>query len=91
MKQQFTVFELPCLDNRKSFYGKAHIIETLHGVYLCSYDTIVCGYDRYTGDFYRYWDGYSATTLRHVNSFRRFYRNCELSKKEWEGMAVIEW
>lgn len=65
-------YELPCLDCRKSFYGKAKIIEHDDGTReLKSYDTIVC---RITPDnhFIKLWDGYSVTTTRHVNSFLRF-------------------
>lgn len=63
------MYELPCLDSRKSFYGKAKIIEHDDGTRaLQSYDTIVC---QLTPDnsFIRLWGGYSATTMRHINSF----------------------
>ena len=40
-------FELPCMDTRKSFYGKALVIECKQkGVFLQSYNTIVCGIDQ---------------------------------------------
>lgn len=61
--------ELPCTDNRKSFYGKATVIYTPDNCkYLRSYNTIVCYVDAF-GIFHRTWDGYSATTMRHINSF----------------------
>lgn len=66
------IFELPCLDNRKSFYGKAQVIEHEGCKYLKSYNTIVCSITA-DGHFVRMWDGYSATTQRHVNSFLDFY------------------
>lgn len=62
------IFELIPTDSRKSFYGKAKVIETEKGLYLLSYDTIVCALleDTY---FVKYWAGYSATTMRHINAF----------------------
>lgn len=66
-------FELPCLDRCKSFYGKAKAIEYDDGTKeLKSYDTIVC---RITpaGEIIRLWAGYSATTMRHINSFLSYY------------------
>lgn len=55
-------------DGRKSFYGKAHLIETDQKIDLQSYDTIVATYIKeenklvLTGD-------YSPTTLRHQKEF----------------------
>ena len=66
-------FELPCLDNRKSFYGKAHCIEHDDGTkQLRSYNTIVAEISpevKYT----RLWSGSSQTTNRHIKSFKKFY------------------
>ena len=59
--------ELQCRDGRKSFYKKAFIIERNDGIYLKSYDTLVCRITH--GVFQRLWNGYSATTMRHINSF----------------------
>lgn len=62
------VRELACRDGRKSFYGKAQVIERGDGyIYLRSYYTDVGRV--INGMFERLWDGYSATTMRHVNSF----------------------
>lgn len=55
------------IDRCKSFYGKAGIVEERGNVYLRSYKTIVCGI--VDGEFRRFWDGESATTMRHVNAF----------------------
>ena len=55
------------VDWRKSFYGKAGVIEENGNVYLRSYNTIVCGI--VDGEFRRFWDEESATTMRHVNAF----------------------
>ncbi len=35
------------------------------------------------GRFYKTWYGYSATTLKHVNEFRRVYGLPPMNKKEW--------
>ena len=66
-------YELPCHDSRKSFYGKALVIHADGGTFLQSYNTIVCKIDK-NGNFVRLWDGYSATTMRHVNSFLQNFR-----------------
>lgn len=84
------VWELPCYDNRKSFYGKAHVLEDNAGnAYLQSYDTIVCYIDA-SGHFHRLWAGYSATTQRHINSFMYEYGigPRHRGKKAWEQMEV---
>ena len=76
------IFDLPCTDGRKSFYGKAKIIECKEGRYLQSYDTIVC-FLSYGGTFEKLWDGYSATTMRHINSFMDFIGWNEYGGKTW--------
>ena len=55
--------------DRKSFYGKAKIIETESAFYLLSYSTIVCKVDKATRTFTRFWNGESSTTTRHINGF----------------------
>ena len=84
------IFELPCYDTRKSFYGKAHVLEDSNGnAYLQSYDTIVCFIDP-AGRFHRLWDGYSATTQRHINSFMYEYgiSPSKRGKTAWDKMEV---
>lgn len=76
------IFELPCYDRRRSFYGKAHVIEAHDGRYLQSYDTLIC-FLSYGGTFRKLWDGYSATTMRHINSFMQFVRWDECGGKAW--------
>lgn len=49
------IFELPCLDSHKSFYGKAWVKECANGERLLqSYNTIVCKID-VQGHFVRLW------------------------------------
>lgn len=84
------IWELPCHDSRKSFYGKAHVLEDSNGnVFLKSYDTIVCYIDS-AGYFHRLWSGYSTTTQRHINSLIIEYRlNPKYSgKSAWVRMEV---
>ena len=67
------VYDLPCLDSRKSFYGKAKVIERDNGeIELQSYNTIVCKIDK-DNNFIRIWGGESSTTMRHINSFLLFF------------------
>ena len=56
-------------DSRKSFYGKAKVIEHDNGtIQLQSYNTIVC--EIVGGVFRMLWDGRTQTTTRHINEFK---------------------
>ena len=83
------IYELPCLDGHKSFYGKARVMECTNGeTLLQSYDTIVCKLDA-DGNFVRLWSGYSATTQRHINSFLQLNSLVEFQgKANWDKMPV---
>ena len=80
--------EVPCLDGRKSFYGKAKaIIDVENNItYLKSYNTIV-GYIS-KGRFHKTWDSYSQTTMRHIRSFCRFFGAEVPTKKQWDAMEI---
>lgn len=84
-------YELSAIyDGKKSFYGKATVTEYRTGEkILRSYNTDVA---RITADgsFLRTWAGWSATTTRHVNEFRKQNGFAALSKKEWERLPVSE-
>ena len=85
-----TIAELsPGNYGRKSFYGKAKIEFHDNGdMYLRSYNTIVAQITA-TGQFNRLWDGYSATTMRHVNAFvNQFYDANAGGKAWWDGLEV---
>lgn len=59
----------PIYDARKSFYGKAHIIDYGNGEYaLQSYDTIV---SRYKGGKVEHLGRWSNTTSRHQREFEK--------------------
>lgn len=61
-------YELTPNNGRKSFYGKARVIERENGdIELLSYDTIVARVRQ--GRFEKLWDGYSMTTMSHINAF----------------------
>ena len=82
------IYDLPCLDRRKSFYGKARIKETENGEkVLQSYNTEVCKINA-SGQFVRMWGGYSATTMRHVNSFLSFFGIPGGGKAWWDAQEV---
>jgi hypothetical protein len=74
-------------DRAKSFYGKAKVIETDGETLLQSYDTIVCKIDK-SGKFVRMWSGYSATTMRHINSFIEMFGIEGGGKKWWDALLT---
>lgn len=82
-----TIYELHArFDSRKSFYGKAHVIETPHTITLQSYDTMILQYSKRTKKIKwlcrNVW-AFSATTNRHINEFmQQFTNESRLSKKE---------
>lgn len=82
-------FDLPVINDRaKSFYNKAKVIERDNGdVELKSYSTIVCRIHK--GNFEKLWDGYSATTMRHINSFLNFYGVPGGGKPWWDKLEVV--
>lgn len=84
------IYDLPPIgDVRKSFYGKAQVFEYKNGdKVLKSYNTFVCKIDK-NGTFYRLWDGYSATTMRHVNAFLTFFDIPGGGKTWWINQEVI--
>ena len=64
------------------FGGRALVIPMESGdVVLQSYYTAVAVIRN--GRFIKLWDGYSNTTLKHINEFRRHYNMSALSKREW--------
>ena len=76
-------------DRAKSFYGKAKVIETDGETLLQSYDITVCKIDK-SGEFVRMWEGYSATTMRHINAFIEMFGIPGGGKKWWDALPVEE-
>ena len=81
-------FQLQPTNNRKSFYGKATVIEHDNGdIELKSYDTIVARIRN--GNFQRLWSGYSATTMNHINSFLHTFGISGGGKAWWMNLEVV--
>ena len=82
------VFELKPVNGRKSFYGKAVAIEKDNGtIELKSYNTIVARI--VNGKFERLWNGYSQTTMNHINAFISAYGIMGGGKAWWGSLDVI--
>ena len=63
----------PRFDARKSFYGKAHVIDHENGTFeLKSYDTIV---SRCVNGKVEELGSWSQTTTRHQKEFRKQFEN----------------
>lgn len=62
------IAELIPANGRKSFYGKARVLERGDTRYLVSYDTVVASVDG-EGRVHRHSDWKSRTTCAHVRSF----------------------
>lgn len=81
--------ELRPIDGRKSFYGKAVVIEKDNGdVDLKSYHTVVCGIRN--GRVVRFWGGYSSTTMRHIKAFCDAYDIVAGGKQWWESLEISD-
>jgi hypothetical protein len=75
----------PVFDSRKSFYGKAVVIDCEGVRYLKSYDTIVAQIE---GDEAEIFGTYSPTTLRHIKDFLH-QNDFEIgTKKQLETMYI---
>lgn len=84
------MFELRPTNGRKSFYGKANVIEKDNGdIELRSYNTIVARIRN--GKFERLWDSYSATTMNHINSFVNTYGISGGGKAWWTSLEVCNY
>ena len=64
--------------------NRAVVIETDREKVLQSYDTLILSVEKTTGKIHKLWNGYSVTTLKHINEFLRPY--CmSFNKKEWQN------
>lgn len=82
----------PIFDTRKSFYGKAIVVDNADGFYLYSYGTKVFfipidngGDDNDSNGMRLLWKGYSNTTYRHIREFIEQYA----SYSQKEGLSNI--
>ena len=83
--------EVPaCGAGQKSLYDKALEICTSMGYELISNVTKVARIevDQDGKKLARLWDGYSATTMRHINAWLQWHGMNPITKKQWEEMEV---
>lgn len=80
-----TMFLNP-IDGRKSFYGKARVTIEGNTITLISYTTKVMRIE--DGKIIRMWNGYSATTQRHVNSFLAMFADGQKGKAFWDSLPI---
>lgn len=67
---------------QKSYYGKALVKECEDGtIILQSYQTDVLKIEN--GNLIKLWDGYSVTTMNHINDFCRQFGYPTFNKKSW--------
>lgn len=85
----------PWYTNQKSFYGKANVTTTKDGAdmyhVLRSYDTFVASVYVCSGGMpyvKKLWNGYSATTMRHINELLMQQGFSKLSARVWRAMEV---
>lgn len=69
---------------QKSFNGKAYVIEDNYTKTLYSYCTPIMRQDKHTGKQEHLWDGWSATTGKHIKAF------CGLNKAGYESLPMGE-
>lgn len=74
----------------RNFWNNKAAIITCKGSYkaLQSYSTIVCVF--YRGKIYRTWDGYSVTTMNHINRFCADMGIRNGGKKWWMSLPVYD-
>ena len=88
MQNYNTLLELTPANGRKSFNHKAMIGRNRLGGYtLFSYGTPVAESDA-EGRLRKLWDGYSLTTMTHVNSFCAWIGHPSMTKSEWIDMEL---
>ena len=69
--------------------NRAIVIKDGNTVYLQSYDTLVLSVNIATGKIKKLWDGYTATTLKHVNAFLKGFNGLQFNKKSWENFTEV--
>ena len=72
---------------QKSYYGKAKIRMENNILILTSYNTDVLSYDTINGNINRLWNGYSSTTMKHINDFLLLIGGTPINKKTWLSWA----
>ena len=74
--------------NVKSFYNKAiiEIDDETNEYTLYSYGTKICSIKNNV--ITKYWDNYSVTTMKHINSFLEFCGLEKINKKLWLNLKT---
>lgn len=81
-----TLTELMPTNRQKSFYGKAQVCSYPDGSKtLYSYNTPILRINA-DNSLVKLWDGYSATTMKHINSFCDTYGINGGGKKWWDNL-----
>lgn len=62
--------------------NRAITIATDNEIFLQSYDTIILSLNTNTGEIKKLWDGFSTTTLKHINEFLSAF-GLSFNKKSW--------
>lgn len=79
---------------KQQYYGKARLVEVYSRnnltIYLISYNTAVAKIDT-NGHFIRLWDGYSATTQKHIDAFMNRFGMRGLCKADWLSLPIGKW
>lgn len=70
------------------FGVRAVIIPIENGYILKSYNTEVAAI--VGGSFFKLWNGYSVTTMKHINAFRYYFGFPGMNKREWIEMDTPE-
>lgn len=90
-KAKLSVEDLNGGNVQRSFYGKARIANYENGgkllTFLISYNTAVAMLDS-KGRFVRLWNGYSATTAKHLARFMDRYGLPHVYKADWLSMPI---
>ena len=72
-------------ENNYRIADRAIVIANKHGSSLKSYYTTVCAI--IDGKFYKTWEGFSTTTMKHINDFRMMFNLPTLNKKGWDKLS----
>lgn len=69
--------------------NRAIIIDDNDNIYLQSYDTIVLILEKKNKKIVKKWDGYSVTTLKHINEFLKVFSGVQFNKKSWLNFSEM--
>ena len=81
-------YDLPCFDGRKSFYGKARVLDDREGNHqLKSYSTLVCTI-RKDGALIKLSPVATQTTRRHIRSFFALFDRPYPGNRAWDELPL---